>query len=346
MKTMKWLFSFAVLFGAVVFLASCASAVDAKDDTYLTIDINPSVELLVNKREKVVLANPLNEDAEILLSEIDLIGMSLEDAMDLIIQTALELGYINIEDDQSEYIYVSSISNNNELGEKIRTRAKEHINKAFQDRAMMGRAEDKGFTPEFLEEATSYGVTPGFLFLAQKAVEASDELLLEDALQMEVWELQAILKEARAQHKEVAHALRQQFFEDRQAIFDVYMPQIQEVKDAIEALEVTLAEKEALLVDATEEDQITIQAEIDAIKLEIGELEAELLALIEAMHAEIDPLREQFHADSEALRLQAKEMFQNKKQQFEESVNQFLQNKEQRREQQKDAIDNFQKNRP
>jgi hypothetical protein len=64
------------------------------------------------------------------------------------------------------------------------------------------------------------------------------------------------------------------------------------------------------------------------------------------MHAEIDPLREQFHADSEALRLQAKEMSQNKKQQFEERVNQFLQNKEQRREQQKDAIDNFQKNRP
>lgn len=359
MKSFKWILSFAIIFGAVFMLASCATAVSAQDDTYLTIDINPSVELIVNKREKVIYANPLNEDAEVLLADIDLIGMDLDEAVDLIIQTAIELGYIDTEATET-FVSVSTISQNSEMGEKIRERAKAHINEAFSKRYMMGRAEDKGFTPEFLAEAEGYGVTPGFLFLAKAAVEVSDELLLEDALLMTVQELQAILQEAKAEMREVAHALREQFLTDRQALYDLYFPQLETLHQELEtkeaellALQESLAAKEAELLEAAEENKsaieaeiVTINAEIEALNLEINSIKTDLEALRLEFHEAVKDLRDQFHADSEALRTQIREMIQNRRSMHEDKVRQFFQNHQNDDEEEQERIRNWQKKRP
>lgn len=359
MKSLKWIISFAVLFGAVLMMSSCAQSVSAQDDTYLTIDINPSVELIVNKREKVIYVNPLNEDAEVLLDGIDLIGMDLDEAVDLIIQTAIELGYIDT-DAEETYVKVSSISENAEIGEKIRERAKEHINNAFSKRYMMGKAEDKGFTPDFLAEAESYGVTPGFLFLAKSAVEVSDELLLQDALLMTVQELQVILQDSKAEMREVAHALKDQFLSDRKALYDLYFPQLEVIQTDLalkEAelldLEGNLADKEALLLEAIEENKpaieaeiVSIQAEIEAAKVELDTIKVNLEALRLEFHEAVRALRDEFHEQSEALRNQIREMVQNRRSMFEAKVREFFQNHQGDNEEDKDRIRNWQKKRP
>ena len=359
MKSFKWILSFAIILGAVFMLASCAQSVSAQDDTYLTIDINPSVELIVNKREKVIYANPLNEDAEILLADIEVIGLDLDEAVDLIIQTAIELGYIDIEAVET-FVSVSSISQNAEMGEKIRERAKEHINNAFSKRYMMGKAQDKGFTPEFLAEAEGYGVTPGFLFLAKTAVEVSDELFLEDALLMTVQELQAILREAKSEMKEVAQALKDQFLSDRQALYDLYFPQLEALHTELETkeaellvLQENLAAKEALLLKATEENKpaieaeiVTINADIEALNLEIDTITTNLEALRLEFHEAVSTLRDEFHEESQALRNQFKEMVQNRRSMYEGKVRDFFQNHQGDDEEEKERIRNWQKRRP
>lgn len=359
MKSMKWIFSFVILLGAVVFLASCATASNAQDDTYLTLDINPSIELIITPREKVVYANALNEDGEVLLAELDVIGMQLDDAMDLIIETAIELGYIDV-DAEETFVQISAISKNTEIGDKIRERAKEHINHAFRDRMMMGRAEDKGFTPEFLAEAESYGVTPGFLFLAQKAVIASDELLLEDALQMTVQELQAILKDARENMKVVAQALRDEFLADRQALYDTYFPQMEDIRVLIaskeaelEILEANLVAKQAELAEALEENKATLEAEIAQIEADILAIQGEIQSLLssleairEEFHAAVIALRESFLAESQTLREQIREMFQHRHEVHAGHAREVIEERQQQREEIRERIENWQKNRP
>lgn len=330
MKNFKFVLSFTVLFTAIIFLASCAMQMNAADDTYLTVDINPSVELIVNKREKVIYANALNEDAEVLLAEIDVIGMDLEDALDLIIETATVLGYIDPEAEET-FVYVSSISKNTDLAEKINERAKEHINKAFGNRMMMGRAEEKGYMPAFVTEAQAYGVTPGFLFLAYKAVEASDELILEDALTMTVEELQSFIKIARDAHKEVIQQLRTDFLEARQVLFDQYLPQIQ-------SLEAQIEEKEALLLEAAEEEKAAIQVEIDQLVLDLEALKLELREAVAA-------LRGEFLEQGKAIREQMKEEFQHRKDQFQQRFQEFVQKNQERKDEIKNRISQWQ-NRP
>lgn len=361
MKALKWILSFTVIVGVVFALASCAAPVNAQDDTYVTIDINPSVELIVNKNEVVIYANALNEDAEVLLANLDLIGMPLDEAMDLIIQTAIELGYIDV-DAEETFVSVSAISRDSEIGEQIKARVKEQINQAFRNRYMMGRAEDKGFTPEFLAEAESYGVTPGFLFLAKEAVQVSDELLLEDALLLTVQELQVILKDAKEAMRDVAHALRDEFLADRDALYAIYFPQLETIRTEIatkEAELVTLEDqllvKQTELAGALEENKASIEAEIVTIETNIETMNEALLTLttqLETLRAEfhdaVATLRDAFHEESEALRSQIQEMVQNRRSSFEQKINQFFQNRGQDDddEDEKERIRTWQNKRP
>lgn len=355
---MKWIFSLFFVAGLALFLSSCALDASAMDDTYVTLDINPSVELIVNRREVVIYANPLNEDGEVLLSEVDVIGMDLDEAIDLIIQTAIELGYIDV-DAEETIVSVTAIANDPEIGERIRGRVKAHINESFMNRGMKGRAEDKGFTPEFLLEAESYGVTPGFLRLAKSAVEVSDGLLLEDALLLSVSELQAILKTARQAMHDVAQALKDEFFAARQVIYDEYFPQIEALQaeltlkeDNLVLLNETLEAKLAELEAATEGQDI-IQAEIDQLEADILALETEIenfndqiQALREALLAEVQVIRDEFHEQSAAIREQFQFMIQTRRQEHHQEVEDFMNHMQERRQERRDEIEQWQNRRP
>jgi len=344
MKKVKFVLSFAFILFAVIAIVGCTNSVSA-NDTYVTLDINPSVELIVSPKEKVIYANPLNADAEVLLVDLDLVGLDLDVAIQMIIDTAIELGYIDV-DSEETIVSVTAISKDAAIGEKIREQVKAHINNEFKNRALMGRAEDKGFKPEFVVEAEAYGVTPGFLFMAKSVVVFSDEVLLEDALEMTVPELQAILRDAKEAHKEVVSALREEFLAARALIFDEYLPQIQALEADLEANAEVIATLELELAEAEEVDKADIQAELDLALETQATLEADLEAIKTAFREEFAALREEFHAQSEVLRAEIREMNQYRKAINQARVQEFLSQMQERRQQMQELIERFQNRRP
>ncbi len=322
MKKLTYFLSFVFVLATALVVVGCADGVSAAtDNTYVTIDINPSVELIVSPREIVLYANPLNEDGELLLANLDLIGLPLDEATELIIQESINLGFISTDTDDETLVKISTISENNEIGDKIRNRIKEHINNAFKERAMMGRAEDKGFTPEFLAEAESYSVTPGFLFLAKSAILVDDTMTLEDALALTQAELIQIVKDSREANREVAQALKDEFMEARALIFDEYLPQIQALEAQIEAAGEDVNTSE-------------LQAELDALKVEF--------------HDAVTALRDDFHAQTAAFRAQVQAQHVLRMQEHHEQVEAFLEQAQVRARmgQMEQAIQEFQGRRP
>jgi len=328
MKKIKFVLSFIALFAVVLTIIGCQATAQA-EDSYVTLDINPSIELIVSPQDKVIYANPLNEDAEVLLVELDLIGMDLDEAIDLIIATSIELGYISVDEDTETYVSVTTINPDDAVQERVKNMVKEHVNKAFENRGMLGKAKDKEFVPEFVTEADGYGVTPGFLFLAKEVVELSDELLLEDALLMTREELLDIVKEARQEAKDVAFELRDQFHTDRDALFETYHPQI-------EALELQIAEVTAQIEAAEEGTDVTeLEAQLETLNTDLEALKTEF-------HDALALLRDEFHTQTQALRdafIQAKQQRRNEHQ---EQVNQFKDDMEQRRNEMKDRVRDYQ----
>ena len=100
-KTYRFLAGAAAL-GLCFSFAACntSSASDSGSDlhtaayTYLAIDINPSIELLV-RENKVVGVKAGNDDASVLLSGEDFTGMTVEEASEKIVALAEKMGYLN-----------------------------------------------------------------------------------------------------------------------------------------------------------------------------------------------------------------------------------------------------------
>jgi hypothetical protein len=70
-------------------------------NAYVTLDINPSVEIMTDESGLVCDVNPLNSDADLLLVDADLKGKTIEEVIDELVDTATDLGYITETDDNA-----------------------------------------------------------------------------------------------------------------------------------------------------------------------------------------------------------------------------------------------------
>ena len=78
---------------------------DTECTALVSVDINPSIEISINKDEKIVAVQAKNEDGIKLLSNLDLKEMKLVDGVNKIIATAKEMGYM---DESKKVVLVSA----------------------------------------------------------------------------------------------------------------------------------------------------------------------------------------------------------------------------------------------
>lgn len=67
----------------------------SRETAYVSIDANPSIELSLNRFDRVLEAVPQNEDGERVLSSTDLKNLNYSDALSRIIKAEQELGYLD-----------------------------------------------------------------------------------------------------------------------------------------------------------------------------------------------------------------------------------------------------------
>ena len=61
----------------------------------VALDVNPSIELNVNRRERVVSVSPINNDGEQILGDMDLTGSDLQVAFNALVGSMLRQGYLS-----------------------------------------------------------------------------------------------------------------------------------------------------------------------------------------------------------------------------------------------------------
>ncbi|MBR6697887.1 MAG: PepSY domain-containing protein [Lachnospiraceae bacterium] len=160
-------------------------------NSVVMIDINPSIELTVNKQNKVVSAVALNTDAQIVLNDMDFKNVDLDIAMNAIIGSLLKNGYLDqvynavnicVEDNDTERA--------NELGEKIST----EISSLFDENDLIGGVNTQLCTrdEDIKELAKQYGVSVGKLRLAKQVAENMG-MSLDIAVELSISELWDLL---------------------------------------------------------------------------------------------------------------------------------------------------------
>jgi len=109
MKTLAIAAAFVLLIASAVTTASVFHNQHGGFDTVCTalvsVDINPSIEISINKEEQIVSVQAKNEDGIKLLNNLDLTHKQLVDGVNEIIAAAKEMGYI---DESKKVVLVSA----------------------------------------------------------------------------------------------------------------------------------------------------------------------------------------------------------------------------------------------
>ena len=88
------LFIGAVVVSAIAYIIF--SGITARDYNYVQLEINPRIEFICDRYFNVVSARPLNDDAEILLADVDYIGLDVDEASVDFIDLCARAGYIDV----------------------------------------------------------------------------------------------------------------------------------------------------------------------------------------------------------------------------------------------------------
>ena len=151
--------------------------------SYVSVDINPSLELSVNRFDKVIDVHAFNEDAQKLIdTSANIKNKGIDIALEQIIDNAADKGYLKKNAENSVMIVVSSSSKKEEAAltdkiSKASTAAMSKVSSSYE--VILEKTQVESF-----KKAHKDNISPGKVILANEFKEAKPELNEEEIKQM------------------------------------------------------------------------------------------------------------------------------------------------------------------
>lgn len=260
--------------GAVTSLSSTdstsvsSSSLVEEGDVYVTMDINPSFGFMLNQAGEIEMVQALNGDAEMVMLNINEEGKTLALLLDEIVDEAVELDFI----DEAEVttIEVDALGPTATLQEQIRSQFQNQVSATMSGNSLNVQVQTRAYATDFEDDAEAVGLTPLQYRVALQAMQGDVDLTLEEAAELDVNGLLAKVKEGHALMLQVSASLQEDLLAAKDAVHAIYDPQILAVEEAITAAE------------AASEDTT--------------QLEADLIALQDQLHDELQDVMDDFIA--------------------------------------------------
>lgn len=161
-------------------------------DSIISFDVNPSVELLVNAKERVLEAIPLNDDAVGILDGMDLHDTDLDVAVNALIGSMMKNGYI---DELKNSILVSVENADAAKGTALQQRIVQEIDDLLQsssiEGAILSQTVNEG-DAALQSLADQYGITISKAALIQSVVAQNQTLAFADLAGLSIHEINLI----------------------------------------------------------------------------------------------------------------------------------------------------------
>lgn len=154
----------------------------------ISLDVNPSVELDVNRQEKVVSAVPLNADANEILDGMDLKGADLNVAVNAIMGSLLKHGYV---DELANSILISVEDDDAARGAALEQKLTTEIGQVLDSAKVNGAILSQTLSGDsaLQQKADEYGISLGKATLIQSLVDSSNHLTFESLVGLSINEL-------------------------------------------------------------------------------------------------------------------------------------------------------------
>ncbi|MBE7064666.1 MAG: hypothetical protein E7384_02485 [Ruminococcaceae bacterium] len=174
----------------------------------IDIDVNPSIELSINKKEKVLKVRALNDDGKEIIEGMKLKNKHVDVAVDEIVGSMVEKGYVA--DDEDNGILVTVKNKDHKKAEKFREKIVKDFDKALGDHDVNAPVINQSATDikkvkEFAEEND---ISVGKAMFVTKLVEEDETLSAEELADMSIKEIMEMIKEKDIEIEKVAHCHR------------------------------------------------------------------------------------------------------------------------------------------
>ena len=142
-------------------------------DSVVGIDVNPSIRLSVNRKERILKAEPLNQDAEIILDDMDLSSVDLNIGVNALIGSMVRHGYL---DDLDNAILVTVSNSDKEKAATVRREVVTEVASSLEEHKVGAVVYDQEMeeTDEIRELADQYGISIGKAYFLKELVEEND----------------------------------------------------------------------------------------------------------------------------------------------------------------------------
>jgi hypothetical protein len=188
---------------AAAFVMLCGAGIWATTSpySYVSLDVNPSIEFTLNRFDRVLSVSAVNDDGEDILKEIQLDEMKYEkidEALTKTIDAISKDGYF--EDEIEGGIVIATSGEDEQKSEELAEKLEEDAKKAVEENEDEVAVESISVGLERVQEARLLNVTPGKLNLVQKlqaTMEDPDEFDTEEWLKKPVKEIMKATKDNR-----------------------------------------------------------------------------------------------------------------------------------------------------
>lgn len=146
--------------------------------SWVDVDINPSVELGLNRLNRVVDVKGVNDDGRTIIEQVSLFGDRPEAAVQAIVEAASSMGYFSKV--ESNVVALTVITKNEEAGKDLAERIRTGTDAALAQEGLSAEIVEQMMVPERVQRAFSLhnegvDISPGKLNLIEKLGEMHRE---------------------------------------------------------------------------------------------------------------------------------------------------------------------------
>lgn len=158
----------------------------------IAFDVNPSVELSVNQREKIVRVKPQNEKGETLVGDMKLKGVDLDVAVNALIGAMVRNGYIS---EIKNSILITVDSRNPERGARLQKHLSDEVSELLRGFSLQAAilSQTSRSDRHFRELAAQYGISPGKAALIERLVKQDPAIRFADAARLSINDIKLLL---------------------------------------------------------------------------------------------------------------------------------------------------------
>ena len=154
----------------------------------VSFDVNPSIELNVDKNEKIISAVGLNDEGREVLGGMELEGSGFDVAVNAIIGSMLQHGYL---DDTANSILLSVSGVDGYDADTLQAKLTDNVNRLLKDCSVLSQNVSDA-DGDLVEKAEKYGITVGKARLISEIVSSDSRHSFEELVGLTINELNLI----------------------------------------------------------------------------------------------------------------------------------------------------------